>query len=93
MSVVPVLCLCIYTQEVEKQGESLLKLYAFSVCVVGIIRHMEFVVCERANFLSLSALPGSALEVVTEETEIQGYRMAVLREWALNRARWALLRV
>ena len=49
--------------------------------------------CERANFLSLSALPGSALEVVTEETEIQGYRMAVLKEWALNRARWALFRV
>ena len=90
------LCLCIYTQEVEQQGESLLKLQilvCFQCVCCWYFRHMEFVVCERANFLSLSALPGSALEVVTEETEIQGYRMAVLREWALNRARWALFRV
>jgi hypothetical protein len=48
---------------------------------------MEFVVCERAHFASLCSLPGSGMEVVTSETEIQGYRVAVLGEWALNRAR------
>jgi hypothetical protein len=48
---------------------------------------MEFVVCEREYFSSLCSLPGSGLEMVTSDTEIQGYQVAVIRDWALNRAR------
>ena len=44
--------------------------------------------CERSQFLCLCSRPGSGVEVVAREVEIQGYRVAVLREWALNRARY-----
>ena len=49
--------------------------------------------CEREYFSSLSSLPGSGLEMVTCETEVQGYQVVVVGDWALNRARWALNRV
>ena len=52
-----------------------------------VCREMEFVVCERAHFSSLCSMPGSGLEQVTTDAELQGYRIAVLADWALNRAR------
>ena len=51
-------------------------------------RQMEFVVCERAHFISLCSQAGSGMELVAGEVEMQGYRMAVLQHWALNRARY-----
>lgn len=50
-------------------------------------REMEFVVCEREHFSSLCAMPESGLELVNPEIELQGFRVAVLKESALNRAR------
>ena len=44
--------------------------------------------CEREYFSSLCSLPGSGLEMVASDTEVQGYQVAVIRDWALNRARY-----
>ena len=44
--------------------------------------------CERAHFISLCSLPGSGMELVEREVELQGYRVAILQDWALNRARY-----
>ena len=49
---------------------------------------MKFVVCERSWFTTLCSRPECGMELVAEEVEIQGYRIAVLKEWALNRARY-----
>ena len=45
--------------------------------------------CERAHFISLCSLPGTGLELVAREVELQGYRVAVLQDWALDRARYS----
>ena len=58
------------------------------VCGLYSCRSLEFVVCERAHFSLLCRMPCSGLEMVAEEEELQGYKVAIIQEWALNRARY-----
>ena len=44
-------------------------------------------VCEREKFRLLSGLAGSCFRVESEREELQGYKVAVIRSWVLNRAR------
>ena len=48
----------------------------------------EFVVCETERFSRLAELPSSCFKVVRRGVVMEGYQMAVIQEWALNRARW-----
>ena len=47
----------------------------------------EFVVCETERFSGLAELPSSCFEVVRREEVLEGFRVAVIQEWALSRAR------
>ena len=51
----------------------------------------EFVVCECAWFKELSTRPGSCIEVVSEREQLEGFKVAVVKDWALNRTRYALI--
>ena len=48
----------------------------------------EYVVCERERFKELSALPGTCIEVVSEWEELEGYKVAMVKDWALNKTRY-----
>ena len=48
----------------------------------------QFVVCERRKFSQLAKLPSSCFKVVKSEEELHGYKVAVVQEWALSRARY-----
>ena len=48
-------------------------------------------VCECSWFKELSAKPGSCIQVVSERQQLQGFKVAVVKEWALNRTRYVLL--
>ena len=50
----------------------------------------EFVVCECAWFEELSTQPGSCIEVVSERQQLEGFKVAVVKDWALNRTRYDL---
>ena len=47
----------------------------------------EFVVCECSWFKELSTLPGSCVELVSERQELEGYKVAMVKDWVLNRPR------
>ena len=47
-----------------------------------------FVVCEREKFQQLSRAAGSCFQVVSEREKLQGYRVGVVKEWVLNKARY-----
>lgn len=66
----------------------LMCVYMCSVYTIPTCRGLEFVVCERAHFISMCSLPGSGMKLVEREVEMQGYRVAILQDWALNRARY-----
>ena len=44
--------------------------------------------CETERFSRLAELPSSCFKVVKRGVVMEGYQMAVIQEWALNRARW-----
>ena len=44
--------------------------------------------CETERFSRLAELPSSCFKVVRKGVVMEGYQMAVIQEWALNRARW-----
>ena len=48
----------------------------------------QFVVCERRKFSQLAKLPSSCFKVVKSEEELHGYKVAVVQEWALSKARY-----
>jgi len=48
---------------------------------------IEFVVCETERFSRLAELPSSCFEVVRQEEVLEGFRVAIIQEWALSRAR------
>ena len=47
----------------------------------------DFVVCECSRFKELSLLDGSCIEVVAERQQLEGFKVAVVKNWALNRTR------
>ena len=44
-------------------------------------------VCECSWFEELSVKPGSCIEVVSERQQLQGFKVAVVKDWALNRTK------
>ena len=44
--------------------------------------------CETERFSRLAELPSSCFKVVRKGVVMEGYQMAIIQEWALNRARW-----
>ena len=49
---------------------------------------LEFVVCECDWFKELSTLPGTCVDLVSERQEIEGFKVAVVKDWALNKTRY-----
>ena len=47
----------------------------------------SFVVCEKDKFLCLSEMKGSCFQVTSSREELCGYKVAVVKDWVLNKAR------
>ncbi len=77
---------CIFRDPYMKKRLVCLFVY-ICMCLFISFRPTQFVVCEGQKFSELSTLPSSCFHVVNAGLQLEGYRVAVVTEWALNRAR------
>ena len=61
--------------------------WLYLYCVYYGVCRSEFVVCECAWFKELSNQPGSCIEMVSERQQLEGFKVAVVKDWALNKTR------
>ena len=48
----------------------------------------QFVFCERGKIERLSAASESCFQVVSGREELVGYRVVIIKDWLLNKARY-----